>query len=284
MKKSFRTILSVLLVITLLGTNCVFAERSTTISELFSEETVEWLEWFNNLSTEDQFSVNYRPYEVIQFLRSKPDRIPNELLAVYHIDNCEPVPESFLSIASGGFNKTSLPFGNKSTMPTGGYELAYVPSFWNMFYNNKANCYTYALNFATSSTSLSAQQPGVKSGIPFMMLTGMDILAATNNDISVLSNLYSIRSSNATEVPGTNEYKVALVIAPGQDYHWYRQNPDGTWSHKRGHLNVSKEDASGNIIDCPATCDRYYSVFLNYSNFVGYYIIKYNTSAVLTNQ
>lgn len=25
---------------------------------------------------------------------------------------------------------------------------------------------------------------------------------------------------------------VALVIAPGIDYHWYKQDSDGYWSHK----------------------------------------------------
>lgn len=45
--------------------------------------------------------------------------------------------------------------------------------------------------------------------------------------------------------PGAKEYKVALVIAPGLDYHWYIQNKDGYWSHKRGLSKVTNVDADG---------------------------------------
>jgi hypothetical protein len=31
-----------------------------------------------------------------------------------------------------------------------------------------------------------------------------------------------------------NMTKVYLAIKPNEDYHFYRQNPDGFWSHKRG--------------------------------------------------
>lgn len=40
------------------------------------------------------------------------------------------------------------------------------------------------------------------------------------------------------------------------DYHWYRQDPDGTWSHKPGSDTVTKLDASNNPITNPQTCDR----------------------------
>ena len=33
-------------------------------------------------------------------------------------------------------------------------------------------------------------------------------------------------------------YKVLLVIKPGKDYHWYRQDDDGLWSHKRGDMSI----------------------------------------------
>ncbi|NLO63598.1 MAG: hypothetical protein GX099_09275 [Clostridiaceae bacterium] len=52
-------------------------------------------------------------------------------------------------------------------------------------------------------------------------------------------------------------YKVALVLSDG-DYHWYRQNPDGTWSHKRGQSEVLNVDASQKIIYDPEFCDRDY--------------------------
>ena len=68
--------------------------------------------------------------------------------------------------------------------------------------------------------------------------------------------------------PGT--YKVALVAAPSiSDYHWYRQDADGLWSHKRGTTAVKRTDESGKLIIDPMTADR-----ANYSIFVGYFAVK----------
>ena len=83
------------------------------------------------------------------------------------------------------------------------------------------------------------------------------------------------------------QYKVALVINnvdvkqgngssewDDRDYHRYRQNPDGTWSHKPGHGPVTNLDASQNFIWNPETSDRnYYKGALNYNVFVGYYCV-----------
>ena len=106
---------------------------------------------------------------------------------------------------------------------------------------------------------------------------------STSEDILYLSNLLGIDSSSTYETPGTNEYKVALVIDPSHEYHWYRQNPDWSWSHKPGHTEVINTDASGNVIYCPETCNRNYGG-VNYSVFCGYYMISYYSSATLTNQ
>ena len=168
-------------------------------------------------------------------------------------------------------------------MPTGGYELAYNPSWWYGYYQYRANCYCYALNFCTYSIYLIDQQPGVKGYSPYTSLTASSIIYATSEDILYLSNLLGIDSSSTYETPGTNEYKVALVIDPSHDYHWYRQNPDGSWSHKPGHTEVINTDASGNVIYCPETCNRNYGG-VNYSVFCGYYMISYYSSATLTNQ
>lgn len=53
-------------------------------------------------------------------------------------------------------------------------------------------------------------------------------------------------------------YIIALVLDPGIDYHFYRQNPDGTWSHKRGLTFVYNSDDKNNIIFEPEYCDRNY--------------------------
>jgi hypothetical protein len=45
-----------------------------------------------------------------------------------------------------------------------------------------------------------------------------------------------------------NYYKGALYIEPKRAYHFYRQDSDGTWSHKAGLSGSSRRDAKKRII------------------------------------
>jgi len=75
-------------------------------------------------------------------------------------------------------------------------------------------------------------------------------------------------------------YKVALFLdnkGPRQDYHWYRQDSTGFWSHKPGGTEVSHVDASGNPISDPAVADRNYDKNddgYNYEVAVGYFCVS----------
>jgi len=62
---------------------------------------------------------------------------------------------------------------------------------------------------------------------------------------------------------------VALVIWPGVDYHWYRQDDNGCWSHKPGSTPVTNLDDSGRFIADPLACDRG-----DYTDFCVYMITK----------
>lgn len=63
------------------------------------------------------------------------------------------------------------------------------------------------------------------------------------------------------------------VDIPDYDFHWYRQNSDGTWSHKRGGTQVINQDASGQLIYDPQICDRTYDNGTDYDVFVGYFYV-----------
>jgi hypothetical protein len=64
---------------------------------------------------------------------------------------------------------------------------------------------------------------------------------------------------------GDNRDLVALVIAPGIDYHWYRRGTDGFWTHKMGPTPATNLDNSGHTITNPETADRgMYTVFAGY--------------------
>lgn len=194
------------------------------------------------------------------------------------------VPESYMSGRSAAHSDTAAldsstteekGISNRASMPTGGGEYSYNPSYWNDAANiNRANCYGYVLNrIATDTTDPLAGymfQPGYKTGNYYESLTTSDIIAAVESDMAALGR--TIRSSTYSEKPGSNEYKIALVIA-SDDYHWYRQDSDGGWSHKPGLTEVTYKDASGKYISDPRTCDRKYS-YANYSTWGGYYIIS----------
>ena len=77
-------------------------------------------------------------------------------------------------------------------------------------------------------------------------------------------------------------YKIALVIDNSGseiDYHFYRQDINGKWSHKMGNNEITNLDASGNIISNPELADRNYDKMnndqYNYDIFCGYYSVPY---------
>jgi hypothetical protein len=63
-------------------------------------------------------------------------------------------------------------------------------------------------------------------------------------------------------VPGY--YLIALVVAKGKDYHWYRQDDSGYWSHKPGHTKATNLDASGKVIVDPRECNLGIYSFTNF--------------------
>ena len=80
-------------------------------------------------------------------------------------------------------------------------------------------------------------------------------------------NIYKI-GENQKCIP--SHYKGALVVAPGRDYHYYRQNDDNTWTHKPGYKPSTNLDSKNNFIFNPRKANRDYGGTLNYKNFCGY--------------
>lgn len=210
-----------------------------------SDATIEWLNWYNELSDNQQEMVSYVPSELLdaQVLRSAIKAID----AVYPNDN--------LSVKS---SETGAP--------------VYNPDWWNDSSRiKKANCYAYAMDVIQNFEG--KLQPGQLAGSVYDSLTESSIYNAVVKDGPYLGDGRSIRRLTANDSVGANEYKVALVIAPNKDYHWYVLNDNGYWSHKRGHGKVTNVDASGKKITNPQTCDRDYGGGLNYSTFCNYYIV-----------
>lgn len=132
----------------------------------------------------------------------------------------------------------------------------YNPGPWNtpavQPYNN---CYNYANDHATNTFA----QPGRATG---HQATVMDCAHVQPGAVS--DGLHAVANFSATLNPGQGWY-VALVIWPGADYHWYRQDKVGCWSHKPGSTAARNVDNAGHAITDPKTCNRGpYTVFCSY--------------------
>ncbi|WDV44354.1 hypothetical protein PV797_12540 [Clostridiaceae bacterium M8S5] len=150
-----------------------------------------------------------------------------------------------------------------SLLPTGGSEWDYNPSIWN----NKAgfnNCYQYAVLKSCCREEFYPLQPGDISGDPLTILSKSAIIIAVKKDLE--GDIYE---TTKYAIPTNGYRKVALVIAPDRDYHWYEQNSDGYWSHKPGIAEVTNLDDSGNVISDPETCDRG-----DYTIFAGWFMVR----------
>ena len=162
----------------------------------------------------------------------------------------------------------------------------YEPDLWNNMdsgIKDYTNCYSYVFNrFETNADK--KLQPGELSSGKFGSYDCVEILNKMKQDY----NTYNIIQVDKEYKPPCNHYKIALVIddeGEEQDYHFYRQDYDGYWSHKPGKNNVRRRDASGNLITDPETADRNYDkkdddsnneTDNNYYNFCGYYSVPYD--------
>jgi hypothetical protein len=150
---------------------------------------------------------------------------------------------------------------------------SYHPSFWNSaasvppcpFSNTVQtcnNCYNYGNNKRTDTFA----QPGRASGIT---LSGANMNCNDVRNAAVADGVELLPQSGVC--PGKYD-KVALVVDPGTDYHWYRQDKNGMWTHKPGGTQATNLDNSSNPISNPETADRC-GGGLCYSDFCGYHCV-----------
>ena len=93
-------------------------------------------------------------------------------------------------------------------------------------------------------------QPGRGTGNMYGALTGPAVQAGAVSD-----GLKNQGNPGGGKFPKTDDCLVALVIWPGRDFHWYRQDANGNWSHKPGTTAATNLDNSGNVITDPRTAD-----------------------------
>ena len=177
---------------------------------------------------------------------------------------------------------------NCESAPTNGSEPKYIPDVLNKSkaYLETNNCLSYALRGNklnlelikqckdVSGCNVNFEQPGAASGERKAMRnetlrTCPVVEKLTKSDLSK-----DFKDSTFYKKCPKGYSKVALVVDKGTDYHWYRQNPDGTWSHKDGSNPVKNFDAKKRKIFNPKQASRDYGSELNYEDFCGFFCVN----------
>ena len=134
----------------------------------------------------------------------------------------------------------------------------YEPGYWNgNERQGQNNCYNYANNKATNTFA----QPGKATGAQAPYITCADVHAAAVRDGLEPISYYPSTLLNF-------KTGVALVVGPYYDYHWYRLDENGMWTHKPGEGLATNLDNSGNVISDPRTANRG-----PYTQFCGFFMV-----------
>ena len=162
-------------------------------------------------------------------------------------------------------------------LPTNGYELDYSPSSWSNCIGNCCNCYAYAINnqiYPGTNLLYFMQQMGWYKGpsYEFSSLSLSNIFTAVSFDFEEYNSNFNtslvFQSIGRYDTCPVGTYKVALVVSD-DDYHWYRQDSDGLWSHKPGITPVTRLDENQHYIIDPQIADRG-----SYTSFLGYFAVS----------
>lgn len=147
-------------------------------------------------------------------------------------------------------------------LPVSGSEPRNIAAYRSPRAVGRNNCLAFAFG-EKGMVNGNKQQPGNKSG-----LKGVDFPLTTCGPMTqrILKDYKGNVYRGSIAKPCKAGYaKVMSFISPGRDFHWYRQEADGMWAHKRGLTPVSKKDACGKAIFNPVKSCRDFGGGLDYS-------------------
>jgi hypothetical protein len=168
-------------------------------------------------------------------------------------------------------------------------------------YNNNPNiykshnCYSYAMHVIDPKNIEMCKknkkgdcrqffhQPGALSG-QRNALNAEDRRTCSIVENLMKSDIPGVTNSSFYGQCPTGTSKVAAVVDKGVDYHWYRQDSNGFYTHKDGSNKAKDYDALGQKIFNPELASRDYrhkGSDLNYDNFCGFYCVPRKTPIVL---
>ncbi len=152
--------------------------------------------------------------------------------------------------------------GKTSLSPKSGSEPPYEPQKWNdnPKIKDNHNCYSYAVNQINSHRT-GKPQPGYYSGYDHI---GDDEYNCKSFYGRLQSDIPSMYLTSFEQPCKKGFHKAFMAIddkKDDQDYHFYREDKTGMWSHKPGRTDVIDIDASGKKISNPLTANRNYQFF-----------------------
>ena len=167
--------------------------------------------------------------------------------------------------------------------PLSGSEPKYDPNLWNQNPDIKDthNCYAYVLNKIVKGRK-DKPQPGYFSNYPY--IEEKDYRCSTFYK-RLKRDIPSLYLTTFNEPCSKGFYKGFIAIDPkkdDQDYHFYRQNSDGYWSHKPGRTDVINYDSEKNKIKNPLLANRKYKYF-NYSEPCFFFCVKSGLGRIESN-
>ena len=165
------------------------------------------------------------------------------------------------------------------------YHPKYEPEKWNKnkYIKKTHNCYAYALNIIhkkQANICKKYMELTKKYDCPFLRPQPGKYSGCIDIYKSHLYNCKTIEKRMFTDNPlikklkkneecPDNYYKIALVcLKDGSDYHFYRQDNNGLWSHKDGWRLATNKDFKGKLIKNPETANKGKSY-----SFCGYYMV-----------
>jgi len=175
--------------------------------------------------------------------------------------------------------------------PLSGSEPPFDPNRYSKFeVQDSHNCFAYAFDYMDvpppsecnrKSCNVPFHQPGRKAGFPkWSKVKGKrcpDLMGRLMGDVP------GLQPSSFEQACPKGSYKIAAVIDPKNDYHFYKQGDQktmkGYFTHKPGSTKVTAKDASDRPIYDPSLCDRDYTKksHLNYDRFCSFMCVPRKT-------
>ncbi|KAL9963288.1 hypothetical protein ACROYT_G032473 [Oculina patagonica] len=146
-------------------------------------------------------------------------------------------------IASGVVKPQEAPKRSKRYAPT------YSTAPWSLrSHQPYNNCYNYATTIVTDTFAQPGRRSGNKQYPPIQAYKVR--IGAESDGLATLNVAAGGPVPTNPALPNQN-HVVALVVWRYRDFHWYRLDADGTWSHKPGQTPVTQLDNAGNPINDP---------------------------------